>query len=175
MLFSTEFQQLVSSVVCYGSEYRVDALTAIRSAYSIGNYEQLQKMKWRRSLACIRVLPINTAIRITCHLLKVWEINCFISWGALRNIGTFFFHFSHSTNSSLRSVFSVLVQNPQKFQTDKLTIPISSYDLHWWTSLWSAAACYSPLGKLRTRVYWMFTLSNNFRRRSRLQYHQKHG
>jgi len=34
----------------YGSEYRVDALTAIRNAYSIGNYEQLQKMKWRRCL-----------------------------------------------------------------------------------------------------------------------------
>jgi hypothetical protein len=50
MLRMTEFQQLVNSVVNYGSEHPADAFTAIRSAYSIGNYKQFQKMKWRRSL-----------------------------------------------------------------------------------------------------------------------------
>ena len=50
MLCSTEFQQIVNSVVNYGIEQRAGAFTAIRSAFRIGNYEQLQKMKWRRSL-----------------------------------------------------------------------------------------------------------------------------
>ena len=50
MLCTTEFQQLVNSVVNYGCEHHFDAFTVIRSAYSIGNYEQLQKMEWRRSL-----------------------------------------------------------------------------------------------------------------------------
>jgi hypothetical protein len=50
MLCSTEFQQLVNSAANYGSEQGVDAFTAIHSDFSIGNYEQLQKMKWRRSL-----------------------------------------------------------------------------------------------------------------------------
>ena len=41
LLCLTEFQQLVNSVVNYGSEHRVDAFIAIRSAFGIGNYEQI--------------------------------------------------------------------------------------------------------------------------------------
>jgi hypothetical protein len=50
MLCSTELQQPVNSVVNYGTEQRVVAFTAMHSAFNIGNYERLQKMKWLRSL-----------------------------------------------------------------------------------------------------------------------------